>query len=90
MSTDNKNAELMNRAHWDEVAPIHLQIYGIEGLLSGKSQIDSIQRSELYPIAGKEVIHLQCHIGTDSLSLALDGAKVTGVDFSSRSIEIAK
>jgi len=80
----------MNRAHWDEIAPIHLKSYGIEDVLGGKSRIDAIQRRELYPIAGKELIHLQCHIGTDTLSLALDGAKVTGVDFSSNSIEIAK
>ncbi len=80
----------MNREHWDETAPVHLRSYRMDDLLSGRSLIDSIQRSELYPVAGKELIHLQCHIGTDTLSLALDGAKVTGVDFSSRSIEIAR
>ena len=88
--TSPQNAEETNRAHWDEVAPVHLKSYGIHDLLAGKSRIDSIQRQEIYPVAGKEVIHLQCHIGTDTLSLALDGATVTGVDFSPRSIELAR
>ncbi|NLU41574.1 MAG: class I SAM-dependent methyltransferase [Firmicutes bacterium] len=87
---NDSHAEATNQAHWDEVAPIHLKSYGIEDLLNGGSQIDSIQKSELYPISGKDLIHLQCHIGTDTISLALDGANVTGVDFSGESIRIAK
>jgi ubiquinone/menaquinone biosynthesis C-methylase UbiE len=90
LSTHNKKEQMANQAHWDEIAPIHLQSYGIEGLLNRKSRIDEIEKRELYPISGKEIIHLQCHIGTDTLSLALDGAKVMGVDFSSKSIEIAR
>ncbi len=79
-----------NRAHWDEVAPVHLRSYGIEGLLAGISRIDAVQKAELYPVAGMDLIHLQCHIGTDTLSLALDGASVTGVDFSGESVAIAR
>jgi ubiquinone/menaquinone biosynthesis C-methylase UbiE len=84
------NPEDFNRAHWDEIAPIHLNAYRVDALLSGVSLIDSIQKEELYPVKGKQLLHLQCHIGTDTLSLALDGAKVTGVDFSPQSIEIAR
>jgi SAM-dependent methyltransferase len=87
---DNSHAERTNRDHWDEIASIHLRSYDIDGLLNGISGIDKIQKRELYPVEGKDLIHLQCHIGTDTLSLALDGAKVTGVDFSSKSIEIAR
>lgn len=83
-------AEDSNRAHWDEIAPVHLRAYRVDELLAGISQIDEIQKEELYPIDGKKLLHLQCHIGTDTLSLALDGAKVTGVDFSSQSIHIAR
>mgnify|MGYP001087427958 FL=1 len=83
-------AEDFNRAHWDEIAPVHLRAYRVDALLSGVSLIDEIQKAELYPIAGKQLLHLQCHIGTDTLSLALDGAKVTGVDFSPQSIHIAR
>jgi len=83
-------AEDINRAHWDEVAPIHLNAYPIDTLLSGRSLIDAIQKRELYPIAGKRLLHLQSHIGTDTLSLGLDGAIVTGVDFSPQSVKIAR
>jgi SAM-dependent methyltransferase len=83
-------AEDTNRAHWDEIAPVHLNAYRVDRLLAGVSLIDEIQKGELYPIAGKKLLHLQCHIGTDTLSLALDGAQVTGVDFSPQSIRIAR
>ena len=83
-------AEDANRAHWDEIAPVHLRAYRVDTLLSGVSLIDEIQKGEFYPIAGKQLLHLQCHIGTDTLSLALDGAQVTGVDFSPGSIQIAR
>ena len=79
-----------NRAHWDEIAPVHLKAYRVDRLLAGVSLIDEIQKGELYPVAGKRLLHLQCHIGTDTLSLALDGAQVTGVDFSQQSIRIAR
>lgn len=83
-------AETSNRAHWDEVAPVHLKSYRIDDLLAGISHIDEIQKRDLYPVKAKDLIHLQCHIGTDTLSLAMDGANVTGVDFSPKSIAIAK
>jgi len=90
MKTDNNFAEKENEKFWDEVAPIHFKSYNIDALRRGISHIDEIQKEELYPITGKELLHLQCHIGTDSISLALDGAKVTAVDFSKKSIELAK
>lgn len=83
-------AEQQNLKFWDEVAPIHFKAYSIDPLRQGKSLIDDIQRRELYPIFGKTLLHLQCHIGTDTLSLELDGAKVTGVDFSSASLKLAE
>ena len=63
------DAEIANRAHWDEIAPVHLKSYDIEGLMAGVSCIDEIQQRELYPIKGKDIIHLQCHIGTDTYHL---------------------
>ncbi|MBN2352936.1 MAG: class I SAM-dependent methyltransferase [Spirochaetales bacterium] len=90
MAMNNRDAESANRAHWDEVAPVHLKSYGVEGLVRGESWIDGLQKRELYPVAGKDLIHLQCHIGTDTLSLARDGARVTGVDFSPASLAVAR
>jgi SAM-dependent methyltransferase len=90
MTMEANQAEAANKKHWDEVAPVHLKSYGIEGLFRGESRIDEIQRAEFYPVKGRDLIHLQCHIGTDTLSLALDGARVTGVDFSPASLAIAR
>ena len=86
---NDQEAEQQNLKYWNEIAPIHYESYDIESLRQGKSHIDKIQQRELYPIQDKTLLHLQCHIGTDSLSLARDGAVVTGIDFSAKSIEIA-
>ena len=85
----NKKAEIVNQAFWDEIAPVHYKSYDIEKLKQGKSLIDEIQKKEMGDVKDKSLLHLQCHIGTDSLSLVLEGAQVTGVDFSGESIKIA-
>ena len=75
----------VNRANWDSRAPIHAQNYGIEGLLedpSALSQVVAFDRSRLGDLTGLDVVHLQCHIGTDTLSLHRLGGHVTGVDLS--------
>ena len=86
----NSDAEKHNQEYWDEIAPFHYNSYGLDKLKKGKSRIEDVQKKDLYPVAGKELLHLQCHIGSDSVSLALDGANVTGVDFSEQSIKIAQ
>ena len=85
----NKKAEITNQAFWDEIAPVHYKSYDIEKLKQGKSLIDKIQKKEMGDVKNKSLLHLQCHIGTDSLSWVLEGAQVTGVDFSSESTKIA-
>lgn len=85
----NKKAEIANQVFWDEMAPIHYKSYDIEKLKQRKSLIDEIQKKEMGEVKDKSLLHLQCHIGTDSLSWALEGAQVTGVDFSRESIKIA-
>jgi len=87
---NSKKAEKLNQVYWDEVAPVHEKSYEIKSLKNRVSLIDEIQKRELYPVKNKKLLHLQCHIGTDSISLALDGAKVTAVDFSKNSIAIAQ
>jgi 2-polyprenyl-3-methyl-5-hydroxy-6-metoxy-1,4-benzoquinol methylase len=86
---DDDKAEKLNKLLWDELAKVHERSYDIKFLKDRISLINDIQKRELYPIKGKKVLHLQCNIGTDSISLALDGARVTAVDYSKKSIEIA-
>jgi SAM-dependent methyltransferase len=40
-------------------------------------------------VTGKDLLHLQCHFGLDTLSWARKGARATGVDFSERAIALA-
>jgi 2-polyprenyl-3-methyl-5-hydroxy-6-metoxy-1,4-benzoquinol methylase len=49
----------------------------------------AIEAAELGDVSGKRILHLQCHIGRDTLSLAGRGAIVTGLDFSNAAIETA-
>jgi SAM-dependent methyltransferase len=81
-----------NRELWDKLATIHhkSEFYDVEGFLKGKQTLDPIELEELPDLTGKKLLHLQCHFGMDTLSLARLGAEVTGVDFSSEAIELAK
>ena len=80
-----------NRANWDERVPIHLKAgsYDLEPLRSGAGRLHTIEEAELGPVAGLRVLHLQCHFGRDSLTLAQRGASVVGLDFSRPAIAAA-
>jgi SAM-dependent methyltransferase len=86
------DATEMNRAWWDSVAPVHAKsaYYDAEGFLAGASTLGHVERAALGDVAGKRILHLQCHIGLDSLSLARLGAHVVGLDFSGQSLAAAR
>jgi 2-polyprenyl-3-methyl-5-hydroxy-6-metoxy-1,4-benzoquinol methylase len=81
-----------NKELWDKLAKIHYQskFYDVEGFLNGNQTLDQIELRELPDVSGKKLLHLMCHFGLDTLSLARLGAKVTGVDFSTEAIELAR
>jgi SAM-dependent methyltransferase len=82
----------LNRANWDERTAIHLAPggYDLSALRAGRGRLDAIVEAELGPVAGLRVLHLQCHFGEDTLTLAQRGAEVTGLDFSSAAIAAAR
>jgi SAM-dependent methyltransferase len=82
----------LNRANWDERVPIHVrsQTYARDGLLAGCGRLNAIEEAELGPVAGLRVLHLQCHFGIDTLTLAQRGADVVGLDFSAPAIDAAR
>lgn len=84
-----KNANL---DHWDALVPGHFKsdFYDVPGFLSGNSSLDEIELSEVGNVAGKTLLHLQCHFGLSTLSWARLGAIATGVDFSTTAINMAK
>jgi SAM-dependent methyltransferase len=82
----------LNLAHWDEVTPVHLAspFYRTQAFRQGEVVLDDIARESVGDVTGKHLLHLQCHIGLDTLSLARLGAEVTGLDFSPAALEAAR
>lgn len=80
-----------NKANWNERVAIHKksELYDLEKFKQGKNKLHSLEREELGEIKNKNILHLQCHFGMDTLSLEMLGAKVTGVDFSEEAIRAA-
>jgi SAM-dependent methyltransferase len=92
---DEDDGLALNRALWDERARIHGssptdRFYDIDSFLAGRQTLYSIERELTGDVAGKDLLHLQCHFGMDTLSWARLGARVTGVDFSPAAIERAR
>jgi 2-polyprenyl-3-methyl-5-hydroxy-6-metoxy-1,4-benzoquinol methylase len=81
----------INKKLWNNKTDVHIQsdFYYIPGFLKGATSLKPIELSLLGEIRGKRILHLQCHFGQDSISLARMGAEVTGVDFSERAIDQA-
>ena len=82
----------VNRNSWNQRTDYHLksEFYDLDGFLKGNTSLNEIELALLGDLKGKSVLHLQCHFGQDSLSLARMGAKVMGVDISDRAIQAAE
>jgi SAM-dependent methyltransferase len=84
----------LNRANWEERALIHARdktgFYRIAEFEAGGDTLTAIESAELRDVSGLRILHLQCHLGLDSLSLVRRGAYVTGLDFSSNAIAFAR
>lgn len=86
----HRKAEEGNREHWDELALAHASSYRYGKLLEGGHLLDPVQVREMGDVSGRSLLHLQCHIGTDTLSWARLGARVTGADISPVSLRMAR
>ena len=82
----------VNRRWWDEVTPVHARsaFYDVEGFVGGRSTLGAVEREAVGDVAGRSLLHLQCHFGMDTLSWARLGARVVGVDFSPRAVALAR
>jgi SAM-dependent methyltransferase len=84
----------VNRLNWDERATIHARDttddYMLARFRAGEDALIEIEAAELGDVAGKRILHLQCHIGRDTLCLARRGAAVTGLDFSPEALAVAR
>jgi SAM-dependent methyltransferase len=81
----------LNRANWDDRVPVHLAsaFYDLAGFRAGASTLRPFEVAEVGSVAGLSLVHLQCHIGLDTLSWARRGAVVSGLDFSAPAIAAA-
>jgi SAM-dependent methyltransferase len=85
----------LNRASWDDRAAAHAASpdYAFEQFIADPTFLSEVVRFDvplLGDLRGMRGVHLQCHIGTDTISLARLGAEMTGLDFSSASIAEAR
>ncbi|MEU5155992.1 class I SAM-dependent methyltransferase [Glycomyces sp. NPDC021274] len=82
-----------NRAMWDERVPLHAAsaLYDQDGFRAGRDEIRDFEAAEVGDVTGKRLLHLQCHMGQDTLSWARRGAaSVVGLDFSAPAIVVAR
>ncbi len=85
----------LNRANWDDRAAAHAASpdYFAEQFIADPEYLSEVVRYDLPrlgDVRGLRGVHLQCHIGTDTISLARLGATMTGLDFSSASLAEAR
>jgi SAM-dependent methyltransferase len=81
----------LNRANWDDRVPIHVasSFYDLAGFRAGADTLRPFEPAEAGDVTGQQLVHLQCHIGLDTLSWARRGALVSGLDFSAPAIAAA-
>ena len=76
---------------WEERVPAHAasSLYHLDGVVNGRDDLRPWEEAELGSIDGLDLIHLQCHIGTDTVALARRGARTVGLDFSPAALAVA-
>ncbi|HEX9917809.1 MAG TPA: class I SAM-dependent methyltransferase [Pyrinomonadaceae bacterium] len=81
-----------NRSLWNGWTRLHKpsRFYDVEGFKAGRSSLKPLELLEVGDVAGRSLLHLQCHFGMDTLSWARRGARVVGADFSDEAITFAR
>ena len=81
-----------NLALWNEWTKINAasSLYRLEQFKLGENKLNPLELAEVGDVKGRNLLHLQCHFGMDTLSWARLGANVTGMDFSDEAINLAR
>jgi SAM-dependent methyltransferase len=81
-----------NRESWDDRVRVHADsdFYDLSGFRAGASTLRAFELDEVGDVSGRRLLHLQCHMGQDTLSWARRGADVTGLDFSDAAVQTAR
>ena len=83
----------INRKNWDSRVPIHLGGYNLERFSKDPSYLSDVVRFDLEilpEVRGLKGIHLQSHIGTDTISLSRLGARMSALDFSAPALKVVE
>jgi SAM-dependent methyltransferase len=92
--SDGPDYRELNLANWNSRVPLHAIGYGLDAYRDDPARLSHVVAFDvprLGRLDGLDVVHLQCHIGTDTLSLARLGARsVTGLDFSAPALDVAR
>lgn len=98
---DEAAAIAANRANWDDRAEVHRRsrMYDVDAFVADTGRISPVVRNDLAALSAhlpesgvrdRSLLHLQCHIGIDTLSWSRLGAiDVHGLDFSPNSLSHA-
>lgn len=86
-----ENYITINQQSWNNRLESHLasDFYNVNGFLEGNSSLNEIELELFGDVKGKRILHLQCHFGQDTISLARLGASCVGVDLSDKAIQSA-
>jgi SAM-dependent methyltransferase len=81
-----------NEANWNARTPIHVasRFYGLDGARRATDWFAPFEWTDLGPLAGRDLLHLQCHLGTETVAFAEAGAKTVGLDLSGESVAQAR
>lgn len=81
-----------NERAWDVRTAVHQRsaFYDLPAVRSGACTLHAPELALTGDVAGLRVLHLQCHLGADTVSWARRGATVTGVDFSAAALDVAR
>ncbi|RMI36275.1 class I SAM-dependent methyltransferase [Streptomyces triticirhizae] len=82
----------LNRANWDDRVRVHVgsEFYDVAGFRAGADPLRPDEVADVGDVTGLRLLHLQCHMGQDTLAWARRGAVVTGVDLSEAAVGVAR
>lgn len=81
-----------NQKWWDERARLHAEsdFYNLASVVNGADRLGKHEPVEMGSVVGKTLLHLQCHLGTETIGWARRGAVCSGLDFSPETVTQAK
>lgn len=83
-----------NRELWDEWTKVNAasDFYDLAGFIDGsnRNRLRPYELEDVGDVRGKDLLHVQCHFGMDTLGWVELGATATGVDYSPEAIARAK